>query len=116
MLVTIIILIIVIMFAVIDIYIEGIISKITVLIATVRSETFFPPIVLKLRFFFLVLETPADTGDVTAEWKSNRATETGIADDFCAKKLRTGGQCLLNLKTQNTLSSSLSSFSFGPSL
>lgn len=85
--VTIIILIIVIIFAIIEICIEDVISKITVIIPPVGSETFF-----HLQSLVggggggLVLETLAATGDTTAEWKSNTATEIGIADVLCAKK------------------------------
>lgn len=84
--VTIIILIIVIIFAIIEICIEDVISKITVIIPPVGSETFFHLQSLVGGGGGLVLETLAATGDTTAEWKSNTATEIGIADVLCAKK------------------------------
>lgn len=67
-----IILIIIIIFAVTDSYIEDITSKITVVIL-ISLETFFQLTVLSLGFFS-VFETPGDPGDIIVEKKSNTET------------------------------------------
>lgn len=65
---------------------------------------------------FLVLETPAGTGNTTAGWKSHAAPGIGTADVLYAKKAEVWEAMPLKPQDSKLLSRSLPSLSFGPSL